>query len=87
MKAVQKSMEEHQKADREQEEELTNTEETGDFVDPSVLEEVKMDDGTQNPDRVIHPDLGDWQKSNDASLKSQKNRKINPHLNHLMCLA
>ncbi|KAJ9066773.1 hypothetical protein DSO57_1006384 [Entomophthora muscae] len=71
MKAVQKSMEERHKADREQEE-LTNAEETGDFVDPSVPDKVKMDDGTQNPERVIHPDLGDWQKSNDASLKSQK---------------
>ncbi|KAJ9088285.1 hypothetical protein DSO57_1024541 [Entomophthora muscae] len=57
MKAIQQSLEEHHKANRECEEELTNSEETRDFMDPSTPEKVCMDDGTIISDCVIHPDL------------------------------
>ncbi|KAJ9057945.1 hypothetical protein DSO57_1017780 [Entomophthora muscae] len=57
MKEIQQSLEKCHKANREREEELTNSEETGDFMDPSTPDEVRMDDGTIIADCVIHPDL------------------------------
>ncbi|KAJ9048034.1 hypothetical protein DSO57_1039036, partial [Entomophthora muscae] len=66
MKAIQRSLEEHHRADKEQDEELTNSEETGDFIDPSVPDKVCMDNGTNITDQVIHPDLREWQKSQEV---------------------
>ncbi|KAJ9082241.1 hypothetical protein DSO57_1006345 [Entomophthora muscae] len=71
MKAIQQSLVERHKADKEREE-LTNSEETGDFMDPSTPDEVCMDDGTTIADHVIHPDLREWQKNQEASNKTQK---------------
>ncbi|KAJ9071126.1 hypothetical protein DSO57_1000794, partial [Entomophthora muscae] len=58
--------------DREREEELTNSEETGDFMNPSTPDKVCMDDGTTIADCAIHPDLREWQKNQEASNKTQK---------------
>ncbi|KAJ9056339.1 hypothetical protein DSO57_1034159 [Entomophthora muscae] len=57
MKAIQQSLVERHKANKEREEELTNSEETRDFMDPSTPDKVRMDDGTTIADCVIYPDL------------------------------
>ncbi|KAJ9072702.1 hypothetical protein DSO57_1024526 [Entomophthora muscae] len=71
-KAIQCSLDERHRADKEQDEELTNSEETGDFLDPSVPDKVRMNNGTDTTDQVIHPDFREWQKSQEASNKTQK---------------
>ncbi|KAJ9072440.1 hypothetical protein DSO57_1027498 [Entomophthora muscae] len=76
MEAIQQSLVERHKANREREEELTNSEETRDFMDPSTPDKVCMDDGTTILDCVIHPDLREWQKSQEASKKIQKSQQI-----------
>ncbi|KAJ9050957.1 hypothetical protein DSO57_1009315 [Entomophthora muscae] len=79
MKAIQNAMEERHRIDREREEELTNAEETGNFIDPSVPDEVRMEDDTLNLDRLVYPDMGEWQKSHESAKSQKKPQKKNPN--------
>ncbi|KAJ9065156.1 hypothetical protein DSO57_1022675 [Entomophthora muscae] len=72
MKAIQRSLEERHKADIAREEELTNSDKTGDFVDPLVPDEERMDDGSNLADRVVHPDLNEWHKTHEKPPKPLK---------------
>ncbi|KAJ9084951.1 hypothetical protein DSO57_1018843 [Entomophthora muscae] len=78
MKAIQKSMEERHKANKECEEKLTNAEETGNFTDPSVPDEVHMDNDSPNTEWIVYLELEEWQKSHETPAKKPQKKRPMP---------